>query len=308
MPTDCPNPAPRRAPSAGFTLIELLVVIAIIALLIAILLPALGKARQTARQVLCLSQMRQLELAHAMYADDWDGAFIDAALPHGGISGDLRKVWLIQLADYAEGPLILKSPVDRSLWWDVESGGEDPGATLTDLLAFFESNPELRDSDFTNDPDYPEIARLTSYGVNNYLTRSVAPNGATDPVTGSRFEQGRYTRLHRIPRPFDTVHFLMMTPVHYKGDGINDEEPGFAKSDHVHAEGWDLSFFGDDATAKVASDEMWLNAHGGDRDSPRARANYAFLDGSARAARFGEVYHDTAHNRFHPEASPPRAE
>jgi len=300
--------SPRRSAVAAFTLIELLVVIAIIALLIAILLPALGKARQSARQVLCLSQMRQLELAHAMYADDWDGSFIDAALPHGGVSGDLRKVWLIQLADYAQGPLILKSPVDRSLWWDVEHGGEDPGADLNELLAFFEANPELRDSDFTNDPDYPETARLTSYGVNNYLTWSVAPNGTTDPVTSSRFRQGQYTRLHRIPRPFDTVHFLMMSPVHYKGDEINDADPGFAKSDHVHAEGWDLSFFGDDATAKVASDEMWLNAHGGDRDSPQARANYSFLDGSARAARFGEVYQDTTHNRFHPAASPPTSD
>ncbi|GJM19756.1 MAG: hypothetical protein DHS20C14_19690 [Phycisphaeraceae bacterium] len=294
-----------RSIPRGFTLIELLVVIAIIALLIGILLPALGQARRTAQQTVCLSQMRQLELAHAMYLGDSDGVLIDAALPHGTISGDMRKTWLLQLREYVDGSLVLASPVDRSAWWDASRGGDSRGATLNELIAFYDANPALRDDDFTNDPEYPEIARLTSYGVNNYLARSVAPAGKPDPVTGRRMLDGQYARLHRVPRPSGTVHFLMMTPVNYRGDDIDDSAPGFATSDHVHAEGWDLSIFGDDATAKVASDEMWLNAHGGDRDEPEARANYAFLDGSARTVRFGEVYHTSTENRFHPEATPP---
>ena len=69
------NVCPKH--SKGFTLIELLVVIAIIAILAAMLLPALSRAREKARQAVCMSNLKQLHLAVMMYLDDWDGYFFD---------------------------------------------------------------------------------------------------------------------------------------------------------------------------------------------------------------------------------------
>jgi prepilin-type N-terminal cleavage/methylation domain-containing protein/prepilin-type processing-associated H-X9-DG protein len=65
----------RLSRHSAFTLIELLVVIAIIAILAAILFPVFAQAREQARKTVCLSNQKQIGLAVAMYAQDYDETY-----------------------------------------------------------------------------------------------------------------------------------------------------------------------------------------------------------------------------------------
>jgi prepilin-type N-terminal cleavage/methylation domain-containing protein/prepilin-type processing-associated H-X9-DG protein len=57
---------------SGFTLIELLVVIAIIAILAAMLFPVFARARESARKIQCLSNVKNIAIAIQMYLSDYD--------------------------------------------------------------------------------------------------------------------------------------------------------------------------------------------------------------------------------------------
>jgi prepilin-type N-terminal cleavage/methylation domain-containing protein/prepilin-type processing-associated H-X9-DG protein len=119
----------------GFTLIELLVVIAIIAILAAILFPVFARAREKARQSSCQSNLKQIGLAWAMYAQDYDEriprgsgyiAVGTAADPPGtntiyGLAGE----WYITCAPYIKNEQIFNCPSSPYTNWS--SGGTTGG-------------------------------------------------------------------------------------------------------------------------------------------------------------------------------------
>jgi type II secretory pathway pseudopilin PulG len=75
------EPPMRSGQHCGATLVELLVVIAVVSILAALLLTVTGGVREKARQVTCISHLRQLGQAVAMYRQDYGGT--DSPAPPG---------------------------------------------------------------------------------------------------------------------------------------------------------------------------------------------------------------------------------
>ena len=104
----------------AFTLIELLIVISIIAVLLAILLPAMSTSRKLGKATACMSNMRVMAQAVAMYADSNDGRFPTVGLAHGG-TVDEARTWLNTMAEEYGSRDVLKCPSDESRFWQTPS-------------------------------------------------------------------------------------------------------------------------------------------------------------------------------------------
>jgi prepilin-type N-terminal cleavage/methylation domain-containing protein/prepilin-type processing-associated H-X9-DG protein len=189
----------RRA----FTLIELLVVIAIIGILAALLLPALASAREKARTVQCISNLKQIGIAIQTYAADNDGYLVPGESIGGGGLGTSVKNWSAILVEggYVTVPKYANKtvkPVGASIF-------HCPSGTLVEAPTAHPPPPASRTDPLGAGFTWTPIANPG--GANQYAAFWYCANGRTDVLGGvqppypfTRVGPGQKVGLNKIDK------------------------------------------------------------------------------------------------------------
>jgi len=112
----------RGQSKRAFTLIELLVVIAIIGVLSALLLSSLSRAKESGRRIACVNNLRQVNLAIRLYADDWSDSFPVLPTPNpypngvGAYYKELVKGYLGFSGEPSPKETVFICPSDRNIY------------------------------------------------------------------------------------------------------------------------------------------------------------------------------------------------
>lgn len=229
----------------AFTLVELLVVMAIIAVLVGLLLPAVQTARASARATQCRSQMRQLGLAIALYADVNSGFF--PVTSHHAWATDTRKevpkTWVYTLAPFAEGANLYVDDPD-----DPHDAGHADGRVLNGIRI---CPNDLKGAErFEN--------QLTSYVLNDMIT------------LGDVDHPGTVNNLNQLQATSQTITVMEGS------DSRSSKKSDGWLYDHAHAFDW---FNRPDAWFALRKDICPDRHWGGSVTNLSGASNYLFADG-----------------------------
>jgi prepilin-type N-terminal cleavage/methylation domain-containing protein/prepilin-type processing-associated H-X9-DG protein len=270
----------------GFTLVELLVVIGIVALLIAILLPALNRAREQAKQVQCMSNLKQLAQAMLIYCNDNHGFFPRCGPYSSGSRPEMAEDWIWwqqASSNTAQAPNrdIFQSPIMRCM-------NVRPRTTIATKTDFSELRQSVLRCPSDNMAGHPQATGSEpdgyyyySYSLNNLMqcdpqfTSAIPPNlpnrpsyGPVDPDNSSlRCEVA--VKISRVRKAAEKVMFMEESEASIDDGGANP------------LNGANLLSVRHDRTAKYP-DSKTINL--------KQRGNVAMCDGHSEYIARHEIY------------------